>query len=120
MLLYVFEPRARRQVEGVDAVVTALLIAGVVDATAGYDGHVRPLAHEEVVVHHLGVTRLAEDDGDMDALVLGAGLDDNVNTGFVRLGDNIDILGGVAARHLAVGADIIGALGHLVQIGDLL
>ena len=120
MLLHVFQLSARRQMEGVDAVVAALLVAGVVDAATRHDGDVGALAHEKVVVHHLGVTGLAEDDGDMNTLVLGAGLDDDVDAGLVRLGDDVDIFGGVAPRHLAVGADVIGALGYLVQIGDLL
>ena len=118
VLLDVFDLGVFADVEAVYAVVGGVLIAAVGDAAAGDDDHVAVVADEEVVVHDLLQPALGEDDGDVDALVLRAGLDADVDAGLVGLGGDLDIGGGVAPGGLAVGADVIGALGHLVQIGD--
>ena len=94
-----------------DAVVLAVLHAAVVDAAAGHDGHVAVVPHEEVVVHQVGQTALAEDHGDVDGLVLGARLDDDVDAVLVGLGYDVDVGGGVPAGLFAVGPDVIGPFG---------
>ena len=53
VLLHVAHLGVFADVEGVDAVVAALVAAGVVDAAAGHDVHVAVVADVEVVVDHL-------------------------------------------------------------------
>ena len=90
------------------------------DAAAGHDGHVAVIPHEKVVIDQIGQAALAEDHGDVDRLVLGARLDDDVNAVLVGLGHDVDVGGGVPARLFAVGPDVIGPLGDGVQLGHLL
>ena len=96
------------------------LLPAVVDAAAGDDGHIAVLADEEVVVDHVLQAAHAEDHGDVDRLVFRARLDDDVNTILVRLGDDVDVGGGVPARLLAVGPNVVGPLGDLMEPGHLL
>ena len=119
VLLHVLHVGVLAHVEPVDAVVLRVLVAAVIDAAARHDQHVRPLAHEEVVVDHLLEARLCQDHGDMDALVLGEGCDADVHAAHVRLRGDLDVGRGPAARHLAVGPDVVGPLGHGVQVRDL-
>ena len=68
-------------VEGVDAVVAALVAAGVVDAAARHDGDVAVVGYIKVVIHHVAHARLADDDGDVAGLSLGTLLEVDVDTG---------------------------------------
>ena len=74
----------------------------------------------ELIVDNFLEPALAHDDGDVDTLVFGAGLDLDVDAGTVLLGDDIDIGSGVAHGGLAVSTDIESTFGHGVQVGDLL
>ena len=56
-------------VEGVDAVVAAVLLAAVMDAAARNDLHVAVLTDEEVVIDHLFQTGLGDDDSDLVQIV---------------------------------------------------
>ena len=118
--LDIAHPGVFAHVEGVDAVVLAVLHAAVVDAAAGHDGHVAVVPHEKVVIDQIGQAALAEDHGDVDRLVLGARLDDDVNAVLVGLGHDVDVGGGVPAGLFAVGPDVIGPFGHFMQLGHLL
>ena len=51
--------------------------------------------------------------------MLGAGADGNIQAGNIRLGGDFNIRGGLAASGLAVGANVVGAFGHLMQIRHL-
>ena len=106
--------------EGVDAVVLRALVRIVVDAAAGDDLDIAILADIEVVVHRLLQAALGEHHGDVHALVFGAGLHMDVDAAAVCLGDDLDVGGAAAACKLAVGPEVVGALGHGVEIGDLL
>lgn len=67
----------------------ALPPAAVVDAAAGDDGHVRALADVEIVVHQIGQAGLAQDNGNVHALVFGERADVNVDAGLVVLGHDV-------------------------------
>ena len=107
-------------VERMHAVVTALVAAGVVDAAAGHDLHIAVVAHIEVIIDHLAEAGLADDDGDVALLPLGAGLDADVDALFaVGPGRDVDMLRGLAGLTAAVLADVEGAHGLTRQVGDL-
>ena len=116
MLFHIADAGVLAYEEAVDAVVLAVLVAAVVDAAAGDDGHVGALADIKVVVHDLGQTAFGHDHGDVHALALRARFDADLQAAHVGLGDDLDIHGGLAAGGSAVGADVIGAFGHLVQV----
>ena len=78
-----------------------------------------PLDDVEIVVDQIGQAGLAQNDGDMYALIFGERADVDVNAGLVILGHDINVGGGVAACQLAVGTDIVSAHGQAVQVGDL-
>ena len=69
-------------VERVDAVVAALVAAGVVDAAACDDVDVAVFADVEVVVDHFGHAALADDDGDVALLALRTVLDADDDAAF--------------------------------------
>ena len=107
-------------VEGVYAVMAALVAAGVVDAAAGDDVHVAVLTDVEVVVDHLGKAGLADDDGDVALLALCAGLDADDDAALaLRLGDDLNMLGGLAGLAAAVLTDVERADGLAREVGDL-
>lgn len=91
MLFHVLDTRILTYVEGVDAVVLAVLIAAVVNAATRNDENVRSLTDIEIVVDHIVHSTLGQNDGDMHAFVLGVRLDDDVNAGLVCLGLDLDV-----------------------------
>ena len=100
--------------------MAAFVTAGVVDAAAGDDVHVAVVAHIEVVIDQLAEAAVADDDGDVAFLTLGAGLDADVNAGLsVAAGIDSNVLGGLTGLAAGVLADIEGAHGLAGQIGDL-
>ena len=108
-------------IEGMDTVVAALVAAGIMDAAAGDDLHITVIAHIEIVIHQLGKARLADDDGDVALLTLGAGLDADVDALLaVGLGGDLNVLGGLAGLAAAVLTDIEGAYGLAGKVCDLL
>ena len=120
MLLGVVDMGIFADVEGVYAVMAALVAAGVVDAAAGDDVHVAVLADVEVVVDHLGKAGLADDDGDVALLALCAGLDADDDAALaLRLGDDLNMLGGLAGLAAAVLTDVERADGLAREVGDL-
>ena len=107
--------------EDMDAVVLRGLTSGVVDAAARHNVHVGPLSDVKVVIDHVGQAGLADDNGNVNALAPGPRLDNDVNARLaVGFGYNVNVGGGVPGVQLAVHPEIIGPLGHLLQLGDLL
>ena len=62
---------------------------------------------------------MGEDHRDVDALLLGTGLDPDVDAGAVFLGSDVYVSRSIAAGELAVSTEVISANGHLVQVSDL-
>ena len=120
VLFHIAHPGVFAHVEGMDARVLRRLHPAVVDAAAGDDGDVAVLADEEVVIHHVLQAAHAQHHRDVDRLVFRPRLDDDVDAVLVRLGDDVDVGGGVPARLLAVGPDVVGPLRDLVEPGHLL
>ena len=119
MLLRVVDPAVSADVESVDAVVAAFVTAGVVDAAPGHDVHVAVVGHIEVVIHHVAHARLADDDGDVTGLALGAGLEMDVDAGLaVGPGVDGDVLRGLPGLAAHVLADVEGPGGLSGQVGD--
>ena len=108
--------------EGVKAVVLAGFAAGVVDAAPGNDVHVAPLANEEVVVDHLRQAGLADNHGNVYRLADGVGGDADVNARLARFlfGGNLDVGRIAPGVQLSVAADVVGPLGGLFQVRNLL
>ena len=120
MLFHIADFGALFEKEAVNAVVLGILAAAVVDAAAGDDDDVAVGADIEVVIDRFFDAALGQDHGDVHALVPGAGFDMNINAAAVRLGDDVDVGGGVPAGKLAVGAEIVGTGRHAVQVGNFL
>ena len=59
MLFHVLYMGIFPYVKGVYAVMPAVAVAAVMDAAAGYDGHVTVIAHMEIVIDHFGQSALA-------------------------------------------------------------
>ena len=119
VLFHVFELGVLANVEAVNTVVRGFLVAGIVNTTACHDEHVGVLTDIKIVIYKILQSRLGQQHGNIHALVLGAGLDDDIDTGLVRLGHDINVGGGVSCGTLTVGTDVIRALGHDLQIHDL-
>ena len=120
VLLGVVDPAVLPDVEGVNAVVAALVAAGVVDAAPGHDVHVAVVGHIEVVVYHVAHARLADDDGDVTGLALGARLEADVNAGLaVGPGIDGDVLRGLPGLAAHVLADVEGPHGLAGEVCDL-
>ena len=112
VLLDIFDLGVLSDIEAVDAVVFGVHAAAVADAAAGDDDHVAVLTYIEVVVNYVVQAALAHDDGDMNALVPGAGLDTDINSGAVLFGDDLDVGRARASGELSVASDIKGSLGN--------
>ena len=97
----------------------AIAVAGVVDATARHDGHVTISADVEIVIDQLTESRLGQQHGNVHTLVLGAGLNVDVDAGGIVLLDDLDMLGGVLPLQLTVDTEGVSSLGHFMQVGDL-
>ncbi len=119
VLLDILDACALAHEEAVNAAVLAVGVAGVVDAAPRNDGDIAVGSDVEVVVDQLLDARLREDDGDVQALILGAGLDVDVDAGYILLLDDLNVLGGVLTLQLSVDAEGIGALGHFVEVSHL-
>ena len=120
VLLNIMHAAVFTDMEGVDAVVAALVATGVVDAAACHDVHVAVVGNIEVVEYQLADAGLADDDGDIALLALGAGLELHVDTGLAVLtGRNFDMLGGLSGLAAGVLSDIEGAHRLAGQVGDL-
>ena len=118
MLLYVFEPGPRAEVEPVDAVVLAGIAAVVVDAAAGNDGDVGVLPDFKVVVDHVVDTAFGDHHRDVSNLPFGAGFDFDVNAGNADFRGDGDVVGGVLLHPFAVGPQVVGPIVELRQVGD--
>ena len=77
---------------------------------------------KKVVVHQLGKAGLADDNGDVDRLVLGAAFHGDVDARLARLGlgGDLNVGGVVAGVQLSVAPDVVGPLRGLFQVRDLL
>ncbi len=105
--------------EGVDAVMLTVAGAAVVDAAAGNDGHVTVFADEEIVVHIVLQSAFADDNRNMYTFIHGAGLDDNVDAGFVRFGHNVNVRCGIPGSTCTVGTDVVCPHRQRIQLGYL-
>ena len=120
VLLRVAHAAVLADVEGVDAVVAALVAAGVVDAAARHNGDVAVVGHIEVVIHHVAHARLADDDGDVAGLSLGTLFEVDVDTGLaVGTGVDGDMLCGLTGLAAHVLADVEGPHGLAGEVCDL-
>ena len=104
--------------KAVYAVVLGFLHSAVMDAAARDNRHIRALPDIKIVVNDLGKPALTDNNGDMDALVFGAGPNDDINSGLVRLGDDIDMLRRRAAGRIPICANVVSAGRNAVQICD--
>ena len=91
-------------------------VAAVVDAASRYDDHVAVFSYEEIVIDDVVQAALLHDHGDMDALIFRAGLNVDIDSGSVFLGDNLDVGGVLAPCQLAVASDVVGALRDGVEV----
>ena len=105
--------------EGMDAVVGGFLGPGAVDAAARDDDHIGIFTNIEVIIDQILKAGLADDHGNVDAFIFGAGGDDNINAGFIGFGDNIDMRGSIASGRGTVGTDIVGPDGQAIEVSDL-
>ena len=120
VLLGVLHVGVLAHVEGVEAVVAALLAAAVVDAAAGHDVHIAVLADVEIVVDHLLDAWLCDDDGDVALLAPRSVFHPDVDAGLaVRLAGDLDVFRGLAAVTAAVLADVEGPHGLSDEVRDL-
>ena len=119
VLLHVLHLGVLPHVKGVHPVVLGGFVSGVVDAAAGHNHHVAVGPDVEVVVDQLVQPGLGDDDGNVDRLVLGPGLDVDVNAGLVRFGDDFNIGRVAAGFQLAVFSDVVGALWGPFQVRNL-
>ena len=116
VLFHVFHARILAHAEGMDAVMLALLVAAVVDATARDDQYVCALADVEIVIHHIVHAAFGQNDRDVYAFILGKGLDGDINARFVGLGFDLNICARGTGKRLSILADVVSPLGNLVQV----
>ena len=117
MLFHIFDPGVSPDEETVNTVVLGVLVSAVVNPAACDDHHIRVLADKEVVIDHFLQPALGHDHGDVHALVFRARLDPDLQPAHIFLGNNLDVCRGLPPGGRAVGADVVGAFRHFVQIG---
>ena len=119
VLLDIFDLGAFADKEAVDTVMLGILCAAVVDAAAGDNDNITVLTDVKVVIHDFLEAALAHDDRDMDALVLGPGLDLDIDARAVFFRNDIYVRSGISHGRLAVGTDVEGSAGDTVKIRNL-
>ena len=102
-----------------DTVVLRVVGAAVVNAAARDDRDVAVVADIEIVVDRLLDAAGAHNDGNMDVFALGIRFDEDIDSGAVLLGADIDVIRGVSACELAVDTEVIRTLRFVVDVGDL-
>ena len=90
--------------------------AAVADAASRDDDDVTVLAYVEIVIDDVVEAALTQDDGNMNALVLCAGLDVDIDARTVLFGYDLDIGGACASCQLAVASYIKCALRNSVEV----
>ncbi len=118
MFLDVFHLRAFSDEETVDTVVFTVLRSAVIDTAARDDHDIGSFSDIKVVINELLDSARCHDDRDMDTLILCARLDLNVDAGTVLLRDDVDIRRRVSRDGFTIGADVICADRHLMQISN--
>ena len=93
----------------------ACLVPAIVNTAACHNRDIAVLANVKIIVHQLFESCLGHEYGDMHALLFGAGLDKNVDSRFILLGDDLDVFCGLSSCRFAVCADVVGACGHFMQ-----
>ena len=78
--------------EGMDAVVSALVAAAVVDSAACHNPYICTILHIEIVVYKVCHARFAEYYRDIDSLSIRLAINININAGLVRLFLYLDVL----------------------------
>ena len=116
MLFNILYPAVLADIKAVDAVVTTLLRAAIADAAAGYNRHIAVVTNKKVVIDHILQPAFLNDDRDVHAFIFGAVLDVNINSGLVRLRNNVNIGSSISAGKLTIRADIISAFRHIMKI----
>ena len=102
MLLNVLNVSVLADVEGVNTVVTGILIAAVVNTAACHDYHITVLTDKEIVVYKVGKAGLADDYRDVHTFADGTWLDPDVNAGFIGLRGNVYVCCGASSGPRAV------------------
>ena len=116
MLFHIFYFTVLSYKKPMHAVMLRILHAAVMDAAAGHDHHVAVFPNIKIIVHCFLDAAGAEHHRNMHALILRAGFNTDVNAAYILFGNDINVRGSIAGRHLAVGPDIIRAAGNGVQI----
>ena len=103
-------------IEAVNAVMLGIHTAAVADAASRDDDDVAVLAYVEIVIDDVVEAALTKDNRNMNALVLCAGFDVDIDARTVLFGYDLDISGACASRQLTVASYIKCALRNSVEV----
>ena len=108
-------------VERMNAIVTAILTAAVMDAAASHDVDVNAVGNMKIIVNQVVHTGFGNHNRDRYGFALSARLDIDINAGLILLGYNFDMLGRMADKALAVEPQVECALlRHFLHVCNLL
>ena len=95
------------------------LRTAVVDAASRNNGNVAILAYVKIVINELAKSALRENNGNVQALILSSRLDIDINSGFVGLLHDLDVLRGILTLQATVYSQGVRALRNFVKPCDL-
>ena len=93
----------------------AFLVTAIVDTAACHDRHITVFSDIKIVINQIRQSRLRQYHGNMNTFLFRSRLDNNVNSGFIRLGDNINVFRRLPGIQFAVCPNIICTGRHFMQ-----
>ena len=101
-----------------NAVMLAGLISTIVNAAAGNNGHICVIPDKEIIIDEVFQSALTDDDRNMNALVLGTRLDNDINARLVFFCNDINIGRRIPSSQLSVRTDVVSAFRNFMNICD--
>ena len=93
MLFNIFDSCIFADMESMDSVMLARLIAAVVDSAARNDEHISALTYIKIIINKVVDSRLGDDNGDMNALILRSRSNNYVDARLVGFRHNLNVGG---------------------------
>ena len=120
MLFHILYLGILSDMEGMNSGMFRFLISRIVNSTPCNDYDITVLSDKELVINHFLKSRLCDENGNMNALVLCSRLNDDIDSGLVGLRYDINICRCISSEHSTVGTNIIRTGRNLMKICDIL
>ena len=95
--------------KSMNSIMACIVTAGIMDSTAGYDGHIRSFFYIKIIVHNIRHSRNCQDNRDMYLFSLSLFADIYIDSLTVRLSLDLDMLAVSMAEGSSIVAQVVRA-----------